>query len=531
MKTTVIILVFLFQLSLCFSQINDLVLKQPYLRFDGIGYYSMIPKDLRTDLKLFYADVLNNGIDTQTNVSLNIKIFNSFNTLFNQTGLTVSSISPDSSQIIYLDSLGLLKYSLPNVNDNYIISYSVNQSEIDEFPNNNKNSLSVLVNDSVYARDIEKNTSISFNQIGAIDGDFIGTSYYFPVDNEVNSLSVFVDSNTTTGTTLIGKALIDNGGGNIIELISTDIYNIEANDIGQWITIPFIKDGSSEFIVSNQMIYIGVECYGLAAGDIFIGADSSTIHDFQNESIIRINNVYQSIDKVPLIRLNTVYSICACPCYFSSRKNVSCNGGNDGSATVSGSGGVPPYTFLWSNGEATQTATNLSAGIYTVTVTDAVFDANGCTVTITEPTYLTVVADVIGNSIELIVNGGTPPYSYLWNTGDTTSSLTNVAWGCYTVTVTDANNCTYTEVNECAVQQLNYIDVRIFLNIINYSLYVENFIDFNIEIYNITGAKLLETKCTEQSTTIDISSFVNGTYIVKAFKDNSLVYKKICIVR
>ena len=69
-----------------------------------------------------------------------------------------------------------------------------------------------------------------------------------------------------------------------------------------------------------------------------------------------------------------------------NQTNPSCNGFNDGSATVSGSGGTPGYFYNWSNGSNSATISNLSAGTYTVTV----FDNNQCTstqsITLNEPT-------------------------------------------------------------------------------------------------------------------------------------------------
>ncbi len=130
--------------------------------------------------------------------------------------------------------------------------------------------------------------------------------------------------------------------------------------------------------------------------------------------------------------------------------DVSCNGGTDGTATITVSGGTMPYTYLWSDGQITASATGLAAGTYSVTVTDA----NGCTIsssaTITEPTALSEVTtstDVSCNGgtdgiATITVSGGTAPYTYLWSDGQTTASATGLAAGTYTVTVTDANGCT-----------------------------------------------------------------------------------------
>jgi hypothetical protein len=140
-----------------------------------------------------------------------------------------------------------------------------------------------------------------------------------------------------------------------------------------------------------------------------------------------------------------------------SQTNVSCNGGTNGSATVSVSGGTPSYTYSWSpSGGTAATATGLSAGIYTVTVTDA----NACTATqsftITEPTALSLtpssqtnIACNGGSNGAATVNvatGGAGGYTYNWTpgnpTGDGTPSVTGLSAGTWTCTVTDANSCT-----------------------------------------------------------------------------------------
>ncbi|WP_417368168.1 T9SS type A sorting domain-containing protein [Flavobacterium beibuense] len=131
---------------------------------------------------------------------------------------------------------------------------------------------------------------------------------------------------------------------------------------------------------------------------------------------------------------------------------VSCNGGNNGTADLTVTGGTAPYTFVWSNAATTEDLTGLVAGTYNVTVTDA----NGCNatalVTVTEPTALmasavTTAVSCNGGSngtVDLTVTGGTAPYTYAWSNTATTEDLTGLAAGTYDVTVTDANGCTAT---------------------------------------------------------------------------------------
>jgi hypothetical protein len=126
------------------------------------------------------------------------------------------------------------------------------------------------------------------------------------------------------------------------------------------------------------------------------------------------------------------------------------NGASDGTATANPSGGTPPYAYFWSNNETTQSITGLLPGIYSVTITDA----NGCTdvntVNVNQFNCLltsqlsTTNATCFGaanGSASISIQNGTDPTVVNWSNGQMTNSISNLAGGSYSVTITDAANC------------------------------------------------------------------------------------------
>ncbi len=130
---------------------------------------------------------------------------------------------------------------------------------------------------------------------------------------------------------------------------------------------------------------------------------------------------------------------------------LSCNGGSDGIITTITNGGTPPYTYLWSNGRTNPNLLNVSAGTYTLTVTDA----QGCTTittqTLNEPAPLNIIWTTQNPTcfaqtdgfIELAVTGGTTPYTYAWTNAETTKDIYGLGDGVYGVLITDSNSCLY----------------------------------------------------------------------------------------
>jgi len=133
-------------------------------------------------------------------------------------------------------------------------------------------------------------------------------------------------------------------------------------------------------------------------------------------------------------------------------QNILCFNKNDGIATAIPIGGVAPYNFVWSNGQTNAIAANLAANDYVVTVTDANACSQTAQTTITQPNALSLdatvqnpaCADNNNGYIALLPDGGTLPYSFNWSNGTTDQNLDNLAANTYSVTISDANNCSDT---------------------------------------------------------------------------------------
>ncbi len=173
------------------------------------------------------------------------------------------------------------------------------------------------------------------------------------------------------------------------------------------------------------------------------GAYSLTVTDGNGCQKVQVVNISQ-----PLAALSSS---------ISSSNNVSCTGGNNGNATVLVLGGTAPYSYSWNTipTQTLATASGLTAGNYSVLVTDAKGCTTSSTVTITEPLGMTATTsqtDILcsGDSTgtaTVMAAGGIGPYSYSWNTvpAQNSSTATNLKAGVYSVTVSDGNSCSITK--------------------------------------------------------------------------------------
>ena len=216
---------------------------------------------------------------------------------------------------------------------------------------------------------------------------------------------------------------------------------------------------------------------------------------------------------------------------INSSVNVNCFGDNSGSASITISGGTVPYTYLWSNGNGTSINSNIVAGNYSVTVTDN----NGCTInsnyTITQPAGV-LQSSIVGTNVKcfgqstgnasLTVSGGTTPYSYSWSNGATTQNLNSIPSGSYTVTVTDANNCTSSTdiIISQPIAALN-------LSAIGTDINCYNGADGTITTSISGGTSPYVYSWNNSTTNSSLSSITAGTYSVTVTDNNSCTANQI----
>ncbi|MBS1781440.1 MAG: gliding motility-associated C-terminal domain-containing protein [Bacteroidetes bacterium] len=211
-----------------------------------------------------------------------------------------------------------------------------------------------------------------------------------------------------------------------------------------------------------------VTCFGVGNGTlstVVVGGKQPYIYSWNTAPIVHTPNL---TSLVPGIYTLTVMDSNNCSATYTSTisqpqkllgqinsvSNVSCNGGANGSTTLTVSGGTMPFSVLWNTVPSQNglTAYNLTAGTYLATISDT----KGCKDTlqaiIMQPPPLNVATPIVQNltcinsgngSILITPTGGTPPYAFSWNTSPVqhTSKASNLPAGTYSCTITDANGC------------------------------------------------------------------------------------------
>lgn len=226
-------------------------------------------------------------------------------------------------------------------------------------------------------------------------------------------------------------------------------------------------------------------------------------------------------------------------------ESVSCAGDNDGSATANITGGTAPYTYNWNTGSTQNTIDNLSAGNYSVEVTDAMGCQRNQIFTVTAPAPITLNCSGTPENngsdgfIQVSGSGGNAPYQYSWSTGDTGSFVQGINNGSYDVTVTDQNGCSST----CTVDLIptstempaNFTALNVFPNPVSDQLFVQADLlesdAVKISLVNLIGQTVWAgtTIGTTINETIEVADLAAGTYLLRLETAKGAAIRKVVI--
>lgn len=229
--------------------------------------------------------------------------------------------------------------------------------------------------------------------------------------------------------------------------------------------------------------------------------------------------------------------------------SLTCNGDMNGQIAANVSGGTTPYVFEWYN-EASQIlpfagpiANGLPGGIYELVLSDANWCTKSYFFEVYEPEELEVAMEVTPpnppdepGSIVAIPNGGTPEYSYLWNTGTTEASVYELEPGAYQVTVTDSQNCeavANTVVVSSYSTKPELQRIKLFPNPVREALYLsfeetsQYWPELELRIFNALGQPVLTkalSAAPRQIERIEVSSLSSGWYWLGLYQEGHLWY-------
>jgi len=237
-----------------------------------------------------------------------------------------------------------------------------------------------------------------------------------------------------------------------------------------------------------------------------------------NDSEVKTN--YISVVAIPILSITSI--------------PASCNNVNTGTATVSVVGGSGIYTYSWSGSSSTSaTASGLAPGNYTATVTNSTGCSSLTSISVGSSANINLQLSVVDNSlqgglssIQSIVSGGTPNYTYSWNAGATSSGLVGLGAGTYTLIVTDANGCTVTasaSIGGVGIKDTEWLSyVSLYPNptngFLNVDLALQSKQDIQLQVFNALG-QVMYTKTLNGFLSgieaINLKEASEGVYFVK----------------
>ena len=426
------------------AALNDIAILKRYAQNVETGFdYSIVPNSQRQPLEVGVS-LINNGSAAVTNKTLSITINDGTSNVYTGTQ-TFSALAGETKYVWKTTNF------TPAIDKNYVVTFTLPS---DDVASNNTGTASFKTQANVYAHDYTSTDKVGFN----INDEVAIGNYYKIFNNEtLYSLDVEFETGTTPGMAVTIKVF------NLISFnteIASANYTVTAGNIGNGIvtniplSAPLQLNAGNEYIVyvskvnNSNRLFIGASTFGADDYSTYyygpFGAGGAVGH-------------YQDNAKAPFVRMNFALGCSGFTSVFTPQASQSCSA-NTGqiSCSTSGTGALAnQYTYSWTgtitgtsgpNQAADYTITNLAPGTYNVTVTN-----NGCSFSsssqitigsVTSPTISTSNTPIScygmnDGSVSYATVGDISGYTFNWSNGSTSSTLTNLTAGVYTITASN----------------------------------------------------------------------------------------------
>lgn len=290
--------------------VNDIKIDNGYGDFnykDG-GFYTRIPNSQIVPIT-FRAAISNLGSAPLTNLALNVNISDGTNTVYSHKSATVANFPYQG-----IDTLSVITppFVPAAQSKNYIVNYSFTHDQTELSPEllNSIQSRTILVNDTSFARDnnIVSSSTTPNNFTGGDDGSELGNVYEFSSDAMANSISVFVHSNSTIGTSILGNIYKISPNGNFTTISASTGYQIsDASKKGLWVTLPISATLNKDSTYVASILTGGIDNTSTPKKRVYLGADRFTQQPTRTSYVNVTGGTspgWYWITELPMIRLN-----------------------------------------------------------------------------------------------------------------------------------------------------------------------------------------------------------------------------------
>ena len=487
------------------------------------------------------ATIKNYGTTNVSGVYLQMEVYRDGVRVSSTNSNPVGSLTPGSSTNVIVPQA----YT-PTGDGVYLIKYVAKFQGTDlNHANDTSASSTISIADSTYARDNDQ--VVGSVGVGALTGDGVYASYFEIHENTLlTSVSYYLTEGGTyndnrTRLKIFGYDRFTDLPGEL--LYTSPDYSYNATDSANGVLVTMSVYPPIQ-VAAGRKIYVGVEEHGastMTLGAAFGSFTPNTSRKYwgTNTSWDAIENFGAGYQRALFIRPN--FGSTDCPFITSNSTAVTCSG--LGSAELTVSAGVSPYSFNWSNGSDSTSIQNVAAGYYRYTVT-----AGTCvrtdSVSIADDTYALNVsgttinastANATDGAINVSVSGGVPPYI------TSPSDLTALSPGQYIVTVTDSNLCTKTDTFTVSfantIAQLSPLSSwQVYPNPFSETLQfsflgVATNTQYTLEIVDALGRIVYADKIVASGFSIETSNWQSGVYSLRLTAVGETITRKLVLQR